>query len=86
MLATISRLPAIPAAAIQRAAALLPTRRNGPLISPTMQTWALLEANRQREAEREREDSREGRLAELRRLEEVGKNHLCRLEGYGGRY
>lgn len=68
MLATINRLSPIPAAAVQRAAALLPTRRDGRLISHAGQVWALQQAERQRERERERQYSREQRLQDLKEL------------------
>jgi HK97 family phage prohead protease len=64
-LGSIAAIPRIPHAAIARAAALLPQASPGRVISPTMQVWALQEAERQREREL---FSYSARQAELRRL------------------
>ena len=86
MLATISRLPAIPTAAVQRAAAGISAGRRGPLLDHANHVYLLTQAKQQREADRERYFSREARQAELRRLDEAGKSHLRRVGGYGGRH
>jgi hypothetical protein len=55
----------VPPAAIQRAAARVPRRRDGLIMSPTMHAWSLLEARR-----REQEEcfGYAARQADLRRL------------------
>ena len=68
MLATLSRLPAIPVAAVQRAAAGIAGGRRGPILDHTTQIYLLVQANLQRDAERERRYSKEQRQADLREL------------------
>jgi HK97 family phage prohead protease len=68
MLATLHRLPVIPAAAVQRAAAGISGARRGRLLDHTTQTYLLVEANRQREADREKRYSFAQRQADLREL------------------
>jgi HK97 family phage prohead protease len=68
LLATLDRLPAIPVAAVQRAAARLPSRGSGPIIDHANQVWLLQQAERDRERERERRYSKERRQQDLREL------------------
>jgi HK97 family phage prohead protease len=68
MLATLNALPAIPAAAVQRAAAGIAGGRRGPALNHANHVYLLLEANRQRDAERAQRYSREQRQADLREL------------------
>lgn len=63
MLAAFHALPAIPGAAIQRAAARLPSRRSGPILDHANHVWLLQQAER----ERQRQYSYEARQADLRR-------------------
>ncbi len=64
----IERLAPVGRPGIERAAALLPKRRDGRLLSHAGHVHAILEANRHRAAEREKRYSKEQRLAELREL------------------
>jgi hypothetical protein len=49
-IAMLAALPATPRAALQRAAASFSSKRsNGRLVSPTLQTWALLKASEERQ-------------------------------------
>jgi HK97 family phage prohead protease len=68
MLATLSRLPAIPVAAVQRAAAGIAGGRRGPILDHTTQTYLLVQANLQRNADREKRFSYAERQRELREL------------------
>ncbi len=68
-LAMLAALPATTQDALTRAAAMFSANRSdGRLISPTMQTWALLKASEER-----RGHSYEARQAELARLRQVGR-------------
>jgi uncharacterized protein len=64
----IDRLTPVGRPGIERAAALLPKRRDGRLLSHAGHVWTILEANRQRDAERAKRYSFEQRQAELREL------------------
>ncbi len=68
MLATLDRLPAVPAAAVQRAAAGIAGGRRGPALDHANHVYLLTQANRQRDAEREKRFTFAQRQAELREL------------------
>jgi HK97 family phage prohead protease len=71
----IGALPATPQAALTRAAAQFSKRSDGRPPSPTITTWALLEARKLDEEEREKRLSYPARQRELERLRMVGRRN-----------
>ena len=68
--AIVRGLPRLPAAVIQRAAARIPQRRGGAILSPTMHTWAIAQ-----QREREHLDSRAARQAAVDQLRRYADEH-----------